>query len=425
MRKIALIYLILGLCVFLSCGKQNNNAREDDAVRVERVTLPEIDISRSPNGIVTLPGNVPQVIRDVFLKYTKIHAPNGKPIHILAQDGWTDDQIKKGRNVLEFILTDFPGSEYGYDKSAIANAMADRKATMVFFNTEPDLRKAFQGPLRGATDLCMQDLRANECPAEGDDDYMNHLTRDASFEEIWHLVHDYGVKQVHMEMIAEMRNANDEAAKKGWRAWPEDEPDEHPNEYVGVLIDNYYNLWTVRPKLYEGRDIAPEDVPEGKSHFGRYFAASRARMKKHDPAGYALMEKFFPPFLTYTPELPEYFEGTFSISFDETKAYTYKSQHLVNVTLTGTNNSDLIGNVYDNVLTGNAGDNVLTGGRGNDTIDGGEGKDTAVFSGPRIDYIIRIHNGDSKVTDGKSGRDGEDSLKNIEILRFSDETIEI
>jgi hypothetical protein len=425
MKKWIVILLIIGVCGFISCGKKNDDTQLDEATQRDRVTLPDIDISQSSNGIVALPENVPQVLRDVFVKYTKIYAPNGKPIHILAQDGWTDDQIKKGRNVLEFILTDYPGSEYGNDKSIIANAMADRKATMVFFNTEPDLRKAFRGPLRGATDLSMQDLRANECPAEGDDDYMNHMTRDASFEEIWHLVHDNGVKQVHPDMIREMRKANDAAAEQGWRGWPDDEPDEHPNEYVGVLIDNYYDLWTVRPKLYEGRDIAPEDVPEGQSHFGRYFAGSRARMKEHDPAGYALMEKFFPPFLTYTPELPVYFEGTFSLTFDESKAYTYKSQHLVNVTLTGTNNANLTGNAYDNVLTGNAGDNILIGGSGNDIIEGGEGKDTAVYSGPRADYIIQIHNGDSKVTDGKANRDGEDSLKNIEILKFSDETVEI
>jgi hypothetical protein len=425
MKKWTAIALIVGLSVFISCGNENTDSEEGDTTRTDRVTLPEIEISQCTNGIVPLHENVPQVIRDVFVKYTKIYAPNGKPIHILAQDGWTDDQIKKGRNVLEFILTDYPGSEYGNDKSTIANAMADRKATMVFFNTEPDLRKAFRGPLRGATDLSMQDLRANECPAEGDDDYMNHMTRDASFEEIWHLVHDYGVKQVLPDMIAEMRKANDAAAEQGWRGWPDDEPDEHPNEYVGVLIDNYYDLWTVRPKLYEGRDIAPEDVPEGQSHFGRYFAGSRARMKDQDTAGYALMEKFFPPFLTYTPELPDYFEGTFFLTFDESMAYTYKSQHLVNVTLTGTNNANITGNSYDNVLTGNEGDNILIGGRGNDTLEGGAGKDTAVFSGPRTDYTIRIHNGDSKVTDGKAGRDGEDSLKNIEILKFSDETVEI
>jgi len=425
MKKWAVGFLILALFVFMSCKKQTSEDQETESVQTERVTLPDIDISQSPNGIVRLPENVPQVIRDVFIKYTKIYAPNGKPIHILAQDGWTDDQIKKGRNVLEFILTDFPGSAYGNDKSAIANSMADRKATMVFFNTEPDMRKAMRGPLRGATDLSMQDLRANECPAEGDDDYMNHITRDASFEEIWHLVHDNGVKRVLPEMIAEMQKASEAAEKKGWRGWPDDEPDEHSNEYVGVLIDNYYDLWTVRPKLYEGRDIAPEDVPEGQSHFGRYFASSRKLMKEYDPEGYALMQKFYPPFLTYTPELPDNFEGTFSLAFDESQVYTYKSQHLQNVTLTGTNNANLMGNAYDNVLTGNEGDNILTGGAGKDILHGGEGRDTAVFSGPRSEYMIEIHNGDFKITDKIQDRDGEDFLKNIEVLKFSDQVVEI
>ena len=45
--------------------------------------------------------------------------------------------------------------------------MADRKATMVFFNTEEDLNEAMRSGLPGATDLSMQDLRANESPAVG------------------------------------------------------------------------------------------------------------------------------------------------------------------------------------------------------------------------------------------------------------------
>ena len=413
MRKPSYFFFILILTLFISCQKTEE----------ELFTLPEIDISGSPSGIVELPEDVPSVFRDVFTKYTKIIAPNGKPIHILAQAGWTDDQIKKGRNVLQFILTDYPGSEYGNDKSPIANAMADRKATMVFFNTEPDLHEAMRGPLRRGTDLSMQDLRGNENPAEGSEDYMNHITRDASFEEIWHLVHDYGIKPTQPAMLAEMRKANDSAAEKGWRAWPDDEPQEHPNEYVGVLIDNYYDLWTLRPKKYEGREIAPEDVPEGQSHFGRYFAGSRERMKELDPAGYALIQKFFPPYLTYTPELPEYFEGTFSLTFDDSLVYTYKSQHLVNATLLGNNDSSLIGNDFDNTLTGNAGNNVFEGKGGNDRIDGGTGTDTAVFIGTHAEYIITEAEGTILVVDNQPQRDGSDTLKNIEMLRFSDKEI--
>ena len=33
-------------------------------------------------------------------------------------------------------------------------------------------------------DLAMQDLRANEAPFAGEEDYMAHRTRDASFEEV-------------------------------------------------------------------------------------------------------------------------------------------------------------------------------------------------------------------------------------------------
>jgi hypothetical protein len=415
MRKLGLTFFIIGLTMLLGC----QNSEE------ELFTLPEIDISASPNGIVELPQDVPAVFRDVFTKYTKILAPNGKPMHILAQAGWTDDQIKKGRNVLQFILTDYPGSEYGSDKSVIANAMADRKATMVFFNTEPDLHEAMRGPLGSRTDLSMQDLRGNENPAEGTEDYMNHNTRDASFEEIWHLVHDNGIKATQPAMLAEMRKANDAAAEKGWRAWPDDEPQEHPNEYMGVLIDNYYDLWTLRPKKYEGREIKPEDVPEGQSHFGRYFAGSRKRMEKLDPDGYVLIQKFFPHYLTYTPELPEYFEGTFSLTFDESLGYTYKSQHLVNVTLMGNNNAALIGNGFDNTLTGNVGNNEFEGKGGNDIIDGGTGTDTAVFSGIYSDYKITETEEAVTVEDNQPQRDGSDTLINIEILKFSDKEIKL
>ena len=382
----------------------------------EQVTLPEIDTSTSPNGIVPLPDDVPEVFKGHFVKYTKVVAPNGKPIHILAQDGWTDDQIKHGRNVLEYILTDYPGSAYGDDKSAVANSMSDKKATMVFFNTQPDLQAAMRGGLGGATDLSMQDLRANESPAVGDEDYMNHVTRDASYEEIWHLVHDYGIKPTLPEMIAEMKEANAVATENGWRGWPDDEPEEHPNEYVGVLIDNYLDLWAIHPTKYEGRAIEPGEIPEGHSHFGRYFANSRAKQKEKDPLGYAVIEKFFPPYLTYTPELPEDFSGTFSMELDPSAAYTYKSQHLTKATLTGANNANLKGNGYDNVLTGNAGNNEL---------DGGEEEDTAVFSGPSTEYEISKEGGTVTVSDGVADRDGTDSLRNIELLQFSDDTVAV
>jgi hypothetical protein len=418
MKNSAVIAPLLGFCLLAACRGSHTSADKKTGPSAQVYTVPEIDISGAPSGIVNLLKNVPSVFTDVFTKYTKIIAPNGKPIHILAQAGWTEDQIKKARNVLQFMLTDAPGTQYGNDKSAVANAM-------VLFNTEPEMHAARRGSLGSRTDLSMQDLRANECPAEGTEDYMNQMTRDTSFEEIWHLVHDNGIKVVLRGMIAEMRGANDAAAKAGWRAYPEDEPDEHPNEYMGVLIDNFFDLWTVPPKLYEGRTIGPDDIPPGTSHFGRYFAGSCVRMEKLDPGGFTLVQKFFPPYLTYTPELPESFDGTFSLSYDESLVYTAKSQHLVRVTLTGAKNANLIGNAYNNGLTGNAGDNILEGRMGNDRLSGGDGLDTAVFSGVSSEYKIVKDGRQTIVEDTRPHRDGTNILESIEILRFRDKDVQL
>jgi len=390
--------------------------------QIEKITLPEIDISNAPNGIVNLPENIPDVIKKTFVKYTKYIAPNGKPIHFLAQDAWTDNQINHAKNVLQHILTSYPGSIYGNDKTAIANSMSDKRATMVLFNDTDELSKAFSNGLENM-DLSMQDLRSNESPAVGDKDYMNHITRDASYEEIWHLVHDYGIVPTLPKMIAEMRIANDEAAEKGWIAWPRDESENHPNEYVGVLIDNYYDLWITQPKLYEARKY--KSGPEGSTHFGNYFANGRFNLQQKDIKGYTLMEKFFQPYLTYTPVLPEDFTGTFSIALDKSKAYTYKSRYLVNVTLTGSNNAHLIGNAHKNKFTGNMGNNSFTGAGNDDEIDGNEGEDTAVFSGNSDEYVISSENRITTVSDKNSGRDGVDTLKNIEFLQFSDKKIQL
>lgn len=417
-------YVIFCMLMMVSCSDSKGSDVKESRIYVAQI-LQNISINQSANGIVPLPEQVPPVIRNIFNRYTRISAPNGKAIHLLAQAGWSDDQILKARNVLQHILTDFPGSACGDNKAKVANAMANSNAAMVLFNNVEALEKAFDTTPLESVDLGMQDLRANECPADGSDDYMNHITRDASFEEIWHLVHDYGIKKTLPEMIAAMRKANDAAVNKGWRAWPEDEPEEHPNEYVGALLDNYYDLWTIRPKKYEGRDISVKDVPEGTSHFGRYFATGRKKMKETDPEGFALIETFFHPYLTYTAKLPVNFSGTFSLTFDKDNVYTYKSRYLKNVTLRGIDNVNLIGNELDNELTGNKGDNQLTGAGGSDVLDGGEGEDTAVYPGNYNEYEISKEAGRITIKDKRENRCGCDTLLNIEFLQFRDKRIKL
>ena len=103
MRHNIMIVCLIGTLVLLACAVSGSGHAQD-------VTLPEIDISGSPDGVVPLPENTPSVFTDVFSKYTKLVAPNGKPIHLIAQAGWADDPVVKARNVLACILTEDPGS---------------------------------------------------------------------------------------------------------------------------------------------------------------------------------------------------------------------------------------------------------------------------------------------------------------------------
>ncbi len=384
-----------------------------------------IDTSESTNGIVIIPETADRKIRRWFVKYTKLVAPNGQPIHILAQDQWSDAQIVRARKVLEHILTDYPGSRFGSNKAQIANAMTKRRACLVLFNDEPSLERAFRGSF-GDLELGCQDLRANECPVEGERDYLAHDTRDAAFEEILHFVHDYGIRPVIPKYDELIHQANLAAAERGiWTAWPADEPENHRNEYIAAIYDNYLDLWAERPLRYEGVPIEDGMLPVGASHFGAYAANSREKLLKLDPLGYQLIEDFFPPYLNYEVVLPSDFVGTFFMCVEADLRYTKSSQHLLNVSLSGDLPSSIIANDWPNNLHGNAGDNQLTGGAGNDVLNGGAGHDQANFAGKFSEYKILRTNAQLTVIDLHSGRDGVDTLSNIESLRFADQLVEL
>lgn len=65
------------------------------------------------------------------------------------------------------------------------------------------------------------------------------------------------------------------------------------------------------------------------------------------------------------------------------------TNHVENLTLSGTKNLKATGNTMDNIIIGNSGDNILEGKKGNDTLQGGEGSDTYIFNrGDGQDTII-------------------------------------
>ena len=77
----------------------------------------------------------------------------------------------------------------------------------------------------------------------------------------------------------------------------------------------------------------------------------------------------------------------------------------------------------DNIVGSNKND-LLSGGIGNDTIDGGSGKDTAVFLSKSSSYKYTNNGGTWTVTNSTT-EVGTDTLKNIEIIQFTDLSIAV
>lgn len=80
---------------------------------------------------------------------------------------------------------------------------------------------------------------------------------------------------------------------------------------------------------------------------------------------------------------------------------------------------NVIGGQGVDLIRGNSADNQITGNGGNDTVDGGLGVDTVVFSGVRSAYTITWDGQVGTV----SGPGGTVTVRNVEFLKFSDQTV--
>lgn len=384
-------------------------------------------------GIAAIPSGSNSSYTNNFCKYTQLLAPNGKPVRFFAQNLVTNEQMVRARNILEFYLTNVAGSEYGDDKSDILNQMANNNATLIM----PNGSDTGDAPADGQT------LFQSENVVEGSAAYLVNDPRDAAFEEILHLVHDTGIgvdgtnsqPGVRAGYQAEIRTAMRDAIAPGiitggaqtglWGAidpaWLRELRDENSltQEYLASIIDTYYGL-------------AGESTAGGSNDL--YKPQTRDQIRTMDTKGWALVganspRKFFSEYVTYEARVDANYTGSFTLIFDANTRYTHKSQYLLNVTLTGDQSTNLIGNAQSNTLTGNDGNNVIEGGEGDDTLaggkgddnlDGGAGTDIVVFSGSSSEYAIMRTNGSTIVTDNTTDRDGKDTLTNVEILQFSD-----
>ncbi len=351
--------------------------------------------------------------RSYFTKYMKYTAPNGKDILIVAQDQVTDEQLLKAYNQLSFYLKDH-GS---YNKTVLANKMADNNALLMMPNGADGASSIPENVLTG------QPLYQMETPTVGSNWYIqnDYSHRDASYEEILHMVHDYGIgtqsnpgvyPQLQQQIYTATMNALP-ANKADWGTsglWGLDSRDwlleleqegSLEQEYLASVVDSYYGLW------------GPYTENPG-GMWGIYVAKTRAEVAQKDSQGYAIVQAFLPEKITYMVRIDAGFSGTFKMHFDGNTPYTHKSRYLLNASLLGSNNSNLTGNDDNNILIGNS---------GNNTIDGKAGTDVVQFTGASTEYTIVNQNGVKTVTDTLN-RDGTDTLIDIEVLRFTDTDIQ-
>jgi len=401
-KEIKIIFPIYLIIVFLAipCSAKNNNFK----------ALPiDIDISKSSNGIVMMPNNVDKIFKD-FDRYTKINAPNGKPIHIVVEPGYNDRQVIYARKVLINHLTNLPGTKYGHDKTTIANAMANNQSILFLFKDTNSFRGWFRNIERKGFEVNGQDLRAYETILEGTDGYMaqKNPTRDASYEEIMHFVQQWGIEQAHPTLSQDLFDAFWDARAKNIYLLNYDET----HEYFICGFEAYYDMWAHDPENDGTRE-------------SEYVPISNASLKVNDPKMYNIVEQFMGKHWMYMAEIAKEYNGTFSLSKDSDKTYTNKSQYLRKAALTGNNNNDLTGNNFDNSLFGNSGNNNIKPLGGFDIIDGGPGNDVAIFIGKKSEYILRNQDGRIIVDDINYWRDGQNILINMEKLKFLDKTMDV
>ncbi len=389
--------MVLSTLVSISCKKEDNNPSNNPPAKV----TPGTGISAS------IPSSLDKVYRKNFNRYTKVTTPNGGSIHIVAQANLTDEQIIRCRSVLEFYLTDYPGSLYGTDKSAVANKMAENGAVLCLLNGQDDGTNPVSEKVMG------QPLYQNEIQVEGHSWYMsqNYEHRDATFEEILHFVHDNGIGVDGANTLpgaapafqAEIRAAQQNALLNnlwgiGQDEWIQELTQENSlsQEYLASVVDAYYGLW----------GAFTESATNGM--WGFYVGKTREDMQTDDPMGYALMSnKFFHPYLTYNARIDANLDGNFSLKFDASKPYTHHSRYLKDVTLLGTNNNTVTVNELDNNITGNEGMNIV------------------IFSGKSTEYTFNTKDGITTVTDNTSNRDGSNTLSKVEKLQFTDKTVDL
>ncbi|AIQ96174.1 DUF4214 domain-containing protein [Prochlorococcus sp. MIT 0801] len=116
-----------------------------------------------------------------------------------------------------------------------------------------------------------------------------------------------------------------------------------------------------------------------------------------------------------------------SLSILGDREYSLVAAELTFTSNSATDSSDIINGTSEaNEINALDGADSITGSGGNDVIDGGAGSDTCIYSSKFADYSFTRSTDTLQIADQRTTatNDGTDTLKNIEYIQFSDQTVE-
>lgn len=368
----------------------------------------------APGAVIDLDGTIPELFTDVFTRYSAVEVPTGR-LHILVQSGIEDRRVCRAREVLRQGILPVAGTSQGSNKDDVAIAMVDGKAILAIFRDAAaiDLADPEVSAFLTEFESSVVALPATHIIAEGTAGYMQASPQiDATFGAAAVLIHRAGLLPARSSFANELSGISAAAITSGLFTPPALLPAaEHPSAYLALAMDVHSGVF--------GHD--PDGDGHARSGGASYGLIEREELGTGDAAMKAWIEAFFPTDHTFAVELPSSFSGTFDCLRRSWNPYSSRSEHLRNITLTGSNSAELFGAPFDLVLKGNAANNNLKGRRGFDTIDGGDGFDTAVFSFPFSNYEVRYEGTTVIVEDVLGGHEQTDTLTGIERLQFSDQ----
>lgn len=401
-------FLLIQIAVLTACSSPLGSSGGGGKLSEHAKPIYEKD---EPRGITAVPSDMGSEYLNHFDRYTELVAPSGGKIRIVAQNRITNEQILRARGVLSHYLSDKSGTLFGGTKAAVADRMASNAAVLTILNYRDDGSNK--------TEASGQSLFEEELPVEGTGWYMENryeAHRDAAFEEILHMVHDYGIgidgkgglPGALPEYQRKVRAAQRAATGTIWgfgadqAAWLRELEKENSlsQEYLAAVIDSWYGLWGA----WNDPSVANSSQT---GMWGFYLPKTRAEVGTEDPAGAALAQEFFCEWVNYDVRIDAGFGGMFSLRYDPTLPYTHKSRYLKDITFTGSKDCSVRPNGYDNSITGN------------------EGWNRVHLSGNAAEYALTSSDGVSILEDKVGGRDGRNTLKAVEELVFKDKSVRL